>query len=54
MVKEMSNLTHVYSFDHISSSTNVNLVILVALESRLEELSNNRSHAPFRFLDQKL
>ena len=47
MVKEMPNLIHAHSFDHNSRSTNDNSVIPIGLESRLEEISNDRLHAPF-------
>ena len=51
---KVSNRTFVHCFSHISSSTDRIRVIQVGLETRLEELSNDRSHAFIRFLDRKL
>ena len=51
---KVSNRTFVHCFSHISSSTYQIRVIQVGLETRLEELSNDRLHAFIRFLDRKL
>ena len=47
-------MTPVHYFAHNFRYTNDNGVILIALESRLEELSKDRSHAKFRLETQKI
>ena len=48
---KVSNRTFVHCFSHISISTDRIRVIQVGLETRLEEISNDRLHAFIKFLD---
>ena len=54
MFYKVAKLTFAHSFDHNLSYTNWIEVIQVALETRLEELSNSRSHAYIQLINQKL
>ena len=51
---KVSNRTFVHCFSHISSSTDRIRVIQFGLETRLEELSNDRSQAFIQFLYRML